>query len=607
MKARQKRETCHPVRKARTTQSAIPPFTAIFVATLMFSATAASAAVLEATSLQFDTSEQIGHIVSSNAGSNPFNGVNINTFLGADAFYNAGFTGGNAIVANIEAGHVWNDHETLGHVTQQFNGTDGTQIGEFDRHATWVGQAIGGRNGGSAQGDWQPGIAHGATMWSGAIASSWNNPGNGNFSLSFGTTPDNLEAAYFGAMVDGAGGQTADVTNGSFGNANDNTGNGFLSGFADAIANDTGKTMVWSAGNSGSGPDNVGGPGSGFNGITVGALGSDTSTPLYDSVSDFSSRSPTTFFLPANAEGTSGTSISNARAAVDIAAPGQNLTLAFYGGESGGNVFGGNVTNDTDLYSQNVAGTSFSAPIVAGGATLVVDAVRGGLDGSAETEGVDGRVVKAILLNSADKIAGWNNSQSNVGGVVTTTQSLDYASGAGRMNLTSAYAQVTEGTASVTGVGGGTVEEIGWDRGQVSQGTPTDYIINPLLQGGSTFTTTLTWFADRTYDPTADETLYDSYDNLDLQVWEVVNGVFVNLVAESISLYNPVEHLQFDLPSTAQYGLRVLWTDELFDFGALDANTETFGLAWSGVIAIPEPASAILLLAMGLLTRRRHG
>src|SRR4051812_26437597 len=43
--------------------------------------------------------------------------VTMNTLLGADRFYNAGFTGTNSVMANTEAGRIWNGPETLTHVT----------------------------------------------------------------------------------------------------------------------------------------------------------------------------------------------------------------------------------------------------------------------------------------------------------------------------------------------------------------------------------------------------------------------------------------------------------------------------------------------------------
>jgi hypothetical protein len=55
-------------------------------------------------------------VVSSNTGSGPYpslSGMSINSFVGATKFYDNGYTGAGTVVANIEAGHAWNGHETL--------------------------------------------------------------------------------------------------------------------------------------------------------------------------------------------------------------------------------------------------------------------------------------------------------------------------------------------------------------------------------------------------------------------------------------------------------------------------------------------------------------
>jgi hypothetical protein len=102
----------------------------------------------------------------------PFTGnVNLNDLLGADRFHNAGYTGGNSVMANIEAGYIWNGHETLSHV--QLIPTGGSALGEFDRHATWVSLILGGREGGTNPGSYQHGLARDAQFFSGAIATSW--------------------------------------------------------------------------------------------------------------------------------------------------------------------------------------------------------------------------------------------------------------------------------------------------------------------------------------------------------------------------------------------------------------------------------------------------
>ena len=133
-------------------------------------------------------------------------------------------------------------------------------------------------------------------------------------------------------------------------------------------------------------------------------------------------------------------------------------------------------------------------------------------------------------------------------------------------------------------------------------GTTNDYFFDSPLDGGSTFTATLTWFRDRRIN--ASNTVFDdSYDDLNLELWSVVDGTPTSLISESSSLYNESEHFSFALPFTGDYALRVRWFNEVFDRVA-DANQEFYGLAWSagaalGAVAIPEPASLVLLAMAG--------
>lgn len=103
----------------------------------------------------------------------PFAGANVNTIVGANRFYNAGITGQGTVTANVEAGLIWNGHESLTHVSTYAYGSSawGSSAGElFDRHATAVGSHIGGRMTQTGGGAWQMGIAPGTDLQSGAIA-----------------------------------------------------------------------------------------------------------------------------------------------------------------------------------------------------------------------------------------------------------------------------------------------------------------------------------------------------------------------------------------------------------------------------------------------------
>lgn len=524
-----------------------------------------------------------------------FNGAIVNNLVGANTFYNNGITGQGTVIANVEAGLIWNGQESLGHVSQfSFHstawndpGTVGAQQSDlYDRHATWVGAVLGGRTGGASQGQWQTGIAGGADLRSGALASSWSGAAYaGGFSFNFASfaTPYNT---FFGS---------ANVVNSSWG-FTDVGGSNFFTVAMDGVADDRpSTTFVVSAGNSGPNPDTVGSPGSGYNAITVGAFQNNSN--IYNSIATFSSRGPQSYHDPVN-----GT-IAGVRAAVDITAPGTNLTAAFFGGQAGGNnpTLSGSTNNPgANLYSSAVAGTSFSSPIVAGGAALIHSASLNDVTLALNAASRDARVVKAVLLNSADKVPGWNNGQiahTNGNGGVLTQQALDYTYGTGAMNLDRAYDNYMSGTRDVAGTLSGNLGVVaaeGWDFGIVQQGVINSYNIATPLLGGSAFTLTLTWFRDRSWDGVSGTALNNAQVDLDLSVVDTVTGL---VISESVSDYNVVEHLHFTLPSTSLYRIDVNYFQELFDL--VGTSQEQYGLAWSGT-AVPEPASCTLLAFAGV-------
>ncbi len=481
-------------------------------------------------------------------------GTSVNTLIGANRFYNAGFTGQGTIAANVEAGHVWSGHESLGHVSVFANHTDafGTTTADlFDRHATWVGGMIGGRSTMVGGGAWQTGIAPNTDLRSGAIASSW---AGSAYATSFNISPNSFVGGYqpfFG---------TADVINSSWGGTSPAGDNAFAIALDGYAAQNPSTSFVVSAGNSGPSNNTVGFPGSGYNAFTVAALanGNDNS---YNAVASFSSRGPQDYF-----DATNGT-VAGVRAAVDIAAPGTTLQGAFYGGQSGGN----NTTlpgsadagSGANLYSSNLQGTSFASPIVAGAVALVKSASVGTPELASNSASRDALVVKSVLMNSADKITGWSNGQvshTNGLGGVTTTQALDWASGAGKLNLDRAFDQyITAGTRDVLGLTPGDlgiVATVGWDLGNVLLGDTNLYSIGSLLQGNSLFNVTLNWFRNRLFDDVNLQVSDIGQADLNIRVIDLDANA---IISESRSLYNTAEHLSFLLPRTAHYGIQVIY------------------------------------------------
>lgn len=262
-----------------------------------------------------------------------------------------------------------------------------------------------------------------------------------------------------------------------------------------------------------------------------------------------------------------------------------------------------------NTYSQNVAGTSFAAPTVAGGVALFVDAARE----QNLANGIDARVIKSVLLTTADKTAGWNNGQALSNGVIVTSQALDVAVGAGRMNLAAALpfatsASATRDVAGLTPGDQGIVTNLGWDLGNVNRLSQNDYTIGTNLEAGSTVTATLNWFSRRSITGVNVNSLLDSgLADLDLEIWKLEGGVFTDLVATSLTIHNNTEHLFFNLAESGQYGIRVSYFGDVYNFDG--STSETYGLAWN-FSPVPEPGSILLVVTLiglgGHRLRRRY-
>lgn len=350
------------------------------------------------------------------------------------------------------------------------------------------------------------------------------------------------------------------------------------------------------------GSNTVSSPGSDYNAITVAAL---TNANTYDVAASFSSRGPQDFgYLPSFGPAVITTGV---RAAVDIAAPGTSLVSAFYGGQNGGNntSLASSVDNGSDAAAYaTVAGTSFAAPLVAGGAALVASAAKTLPELSGTAAARESVVVKALLLTGADKTSGWSNGQQTVtvgsDTFLQTTQSLDWATGAGRMNLDTTFELQTGGQIDVPGTATGDLGDVvksGWDYGEAQLGVDNDYVISEWLRGGTTFTASLTWLRNRSVDYSTVRYEDVAQADLNLSVWALDGSdAFATLIASSESLYNTVEHLSFTLPGSGSYGLRVSYPHNTFDnsgtWGSL-ANPQNYALSWQ---AVPEPSSVAMAL-----------
>ena len=521
----------------------------------------------------------------------------VNVLVGADRFYDAGIYGQGTITANVESGLVSNTNAWLTTVDDYYVPTGA--LNQVTDHATAVGTVLAAYDPTvtGAYPYYKLGMAPSTYLSSGAIATSYGS--DGAFDMSYSTLY-NAYNHYFTAswtQTVTSGGTTTirsvptSVINSSWGYT-DSTGRDPTTLALDGMARANPQTtLVVSAGNATnatSTSNNVVGPASGFNSISVGSIGDGTEAGVYK-VSDYSSRGPQDFAYP------DGTVVKNARATVDLVAPGYYILTSY---------------DETTGTLSAMSGTSFSAPVVSGAVSLLksLSYTQSMGDNSRDT-----RVVKAVLMNSATKLTGWDNGQSvNAQGVTVTTQALDWTQGAGMLNLNKAYDQYASGTQDVAGTGGGTVDKLGWDYGEVGLNQHNDYTINLTLQATAKLDVTLSWFRDLASPVLTDnddatlQTLTTEdlgFANLYLEIWD---STFTHLYAESMTDYNTVQELSFTLPEDGNYAIRVLYAKDLYG----DLATEDYGLAWyvEAVDPVPEPGAFALLGLGGVIVwfARRH-
>lgn len=523
----------------------------------------------------------------------------VNSVTGWDLFFNAGFRGGSTVIGNIEAGHVWDGHEAFvrepgatNGITTFTNSAPGA-LNELDFHATMVGHVLAGSgyipdDGGSFT-LVGLGMAPDAALVSGAVATGFSDTDVGAFS----TTEASVVSVYE-SFFTGSGVTKPDVINSSWGGS-DPAASAPESLAIDGLARQNASVaFVVSAGNGGDAV--VSTPASGFNNISVGSLGgADFLQP-----SSFSSRGFTDFHNPVT-----DIVITGARAAVDISAPGERMVLAAYLGDSGGigAALPGLVQepSPTDQYFLNMDGTSFAAPIVAGGISLMKDAANTLLAGISEA--MDTRVVKSVLMAGSTKTAGWDNGQDAMN---VTTQVLDARTGAGAMNLVAAADIYYSGTTGITGDTGGAIANAGWDTATISLGSTIEWVFSSTFTQEMAVTVALNWFSVREFDGVTDIGTDVAFSNLDLEVWSVdAGGTFLSRVGASLSDYNNTEFLRFDSLAAGRYGFRVNFGGMIFDTtNAVDS--EVLALAWNAV-AVPEPAGPLLALCgVTLLVARRR-
>lgn len=532
----------------------------------------------------------------------------VNSVVGWDLFFNAGFRGGSTVIGNIEGGHVWFGHEVFIRPPGAANGFhtyDNTAAGsanEIDYHATTVGHVLAGS--GFVEPDSYTftglGMAPEAKLVSGAIATGFSSESFGSFAVTTESVVSVYRAFFQGSGL-GEGVARPDVINSSWGGGDPAASSDWALALDGLARQNASVALVAAAGNGSQAA--VSSPGSGFNNIAVGSLGG----PSFLQPSEFSSVGMVDFYNPETE-----TNLPGVRVAVDLAAPGEQLFLAAYFGDSG--TIGASPglagivqePSPTDRYFVNLDGTSYASPIVAGGISLLKDVAKTDpfFNHNSNPAALDTRVVKSVLMAGAQKTIGWDNGQNAFN---VTTQALDIATGAGALDLEAAADVYFFGTRDMAGNTGGLIEATGWDAGTIGLGGVLEYVFAAEFTQQMALTVALNWFSVREFDD-LDGTGSDlAFSNLNLQVWQLDSvGGFVAQVGASETIYNNTEFLRFDSIDAGRYGFRVVYDSLVFDL-TNSVDEEEFGLAWRAV-AIPEPAGALLIFA-GLLvslSRRRR-
>ncbi|HXI82515.1 MAG TPA: S8 family serine peptidase [Verrucomicrobiae bacterium] len=298
--------------------------------------------------------------------------------------------------------------------------------------------------------------------------------------------------------------------------------------------------------------------------------------------------------------------LANGRSAVAIVAPGEGINMPTTNVPAG---LGSTATTTAN-------GTSFAAPAVAATIARLAQFASNRFTAvpSVATDAQDPRTMKALLLNSATKLAGWGQGSvfggtagltgSLTGGVTTVRQPLDPNQGAGLLNANGAYLTMDAGKKSPTLQPNGLITIVnsavtptGWDFNTVKLSLTNTYQVSG--QVGGSMAITLDWYRDVAAAVAGTNSIL-GMANLDLYLYASLDSAFTNvsLTAQSISSIDNVEHLWFTNLPSAYYEFMIGYTGYDSQGGPTVMN-EQYGLAWT--FTVPEPSS-LLLAGLGIST-----
>jgi hypothetical protein len=326
----------------------------------------------------------------------------------------------------------------------------------------------------------------------------------------------------------------------------------------EAMAQQSGKTIVVGIGNGSNSSDPALYPGAGSNVIGVGVVQSvDTKNPA-DGLSRFALVYP---------EYSSEGPTSDGRSKPDIVAPGNCLAA---------------VADEPNLYEPTGNWSSFATPIVAGAAGLLIQKASSepNLELAVSADGGN-CVIKALLLNSATKLPYWHK------GLLTKDDDhnvpLDWLQGAGMVNAAEAYKQLLAGRHIP-----GDCPIAGWDLNKLNKNNaPVGvYKIRVEEPANKIVSATVTW--NRQFNTTYPFE-HDVQKDVDirLELWAIDTSDSNNsyLLDYSDSRSDNIEHIYCPADTnTGEYEIIISYSED-HDFNQPTVSP-SYGLAWS-ISAVP--------------------
>ncbi|NUN65308.1 S8 family serine peptidase [Pseudanabaena biceps] len=268
----------------------------------------------------------------------------------------------------------------------------------------------------------------------------------------------------------------------------------------------------------------------------------------------------------------------NQRRSLAIIAPGSNLSLPNLQGKF-----------------KNASGSSFATPHVVGTIALLHEyANRQIANGSWRNDARSHEVIKAVLINSADKIKDSGDGK-NLGMSKTILDTLGktwldseaYTNreiplslylGAGQLNAYRAFQQYQAGQQA-----SGSINAIGWDANIVEAAQYQDYIFkNPLLVD-SFISATLTWDRQVSLNDKNKNGLFDigedfqeaDINHIELYLMRSQDTDISQSVWSSVSQVDNLQHIFIKIPATGKYKLRVV-----FKSSPNNNLNQRYSLAW---------------------------